>query len=151
MKEILDRLAMGKEKYGHGVRVDDDTTTWGTKENSWMEMAREEFLDAVIYVIADYIRKHRGPDGQMSDLEMKHMWTPEFEAAEDPKKWLEEHRPEDDNDLIKYILKGWTKMEPCRHKTLLCTLLNILDLDQSSLMVEQSDSELSDDSQDPTL
>ena len=52
MKEIIDRLNIGRERYGHGVRVDDDTTTWGTKENSWMEMAREEFLDAVIYVIA---------------------------------------------------------------------------------------------------
>lgn len=143
MKEILDRLAMGREKYGHGVRVDDDTTSWGTKENSWMEMAREEFLDAVVYVIADYIRNHRGPDGSMSDLEVSYMWKPGFEEAEDPHKWLEEHREEDDNGLIEYILENWKDMEPCRHKTLLCTLLNILDLDQSSLRAERSDSELS--------
>ena len=143
MKEILDRLTMGKEKYGHGVRVDDDTTSWGTKENSWMEMAKEEFLDAVVYVIADYIRKHRGPDGSMSDLEVGYMWKPGFDEAEDPRKWLEEHREEDDNGLIEYILENWKEMEPCRHKTLLCTLLNILDLDQSSLTAERSDSELS--------
>ena len=141
MKEILDRLAIGKEKYGHGVRVDDDTTSWGTKENSWMEMAREEFLDAVVYVIADYIRKHRGPDGQMSELEIKYMWTPEFENAEDPKKWLEEHGEPDDNGLIRYILYRWHDMEPCKHKTLICTLLNILDLDLSFSKVVQFDLE----------
>lgn len=141
MKEILDRLALGQKKYGHGVRVDDDTTTWGTKENSWMEMAREEFLDAVIYVIADYIRKHRDPDGNMSELEMKYMWTFDFEEAEDPEKWLEEHREDDDNGLIQYILKKWNEMEPCRHKVLICTLLNILDSDQDFSRVEQSDLE----------
>jgi len=151
MKEILARMAMGKEKYGHGVRVDDDTTTWGTKENSWMEMAREEFLDAVIYVIADYIRKHRGPDGTMSDLEVGYMWKPGFDEAEDPKKWLEDHREDDDNGLIQYILENWKEMEPCRHKTMICTLLNILGLDQDFSTAEQSDSEPFGGSSDSTL
>ena len=151
MKEILARMAMGKEKYGHGVRVDDDTTTWGTKENSWMEMAREEFLDAVIYVIADYIRKHRGPDGTMCDLEVGYLWKPGFDEAEDPKKWLEEHREDDDNGLIEYILDNWKEMEPCRHKTLLCTLLNILGLDQDFSTAEQFDLEPFGGSSGPTL
>jgi len=139
MKEILDRLALGRERYGHGVCVDHDTTTWGTKENSWMEMAREEFLDAVIYVIADYIRKHRVPDGNMCDLELRYMWTPGFEEAEDPRKWLEDHREDDDNGLIQYILKNRNEMEPCRHKVLIYTLLNILDLDQDFSRAEKSD------------
>ena len=54
---ILDRLKFGKKRYGHGVRVDDDTTQFGTPSNSWMHMALEEHLDAVIYIIADYIKK----------------------------------------------------------------------------------------------
>ena len=56
MDLITERLAFGKEKYGHGVRVTDDTTTWGTPVNSWMHMALEEYLDGIIYVVADYIR-----------------------------------------------------------------------------------------------
>ena len=39
------RLAIGVETYGHGVRVNDDTTQWGTKRNSWLEMALEELDD----------------------------------------------------------------------------------------------------------
>ena len=60
MEQLRERLALGLKRYGHGVRVNDDTTTWGTKENSWMEMAREELLDCLIYVVADYIRQNRG-------------------------------------------------------------------------------------------
>lgn len=112
MEEVLGRLEMGKKKYGHGVVVNHDTTTWGTKENSWMEMAREEFLDAVVYVTADYIRKNR-----LGPMEAKYI--------EGCKNIFEE---KDDNELIKYILNNWKEhMEPCRHKTLLCTLFNILE------------------------
>ena len=101
--QIVARMDMGKKKYGHGVRVDDDTTTWGTPKNCWMEMAREEFLDAVVYVIADYIRS----------------------------KNLNAYKTEDDdNKLILHIMDTWQTMEPCRHKTLLSTLFNILEWDQ---------------------
>jgi len=51
------RLAIGVETYGHGVRVNDDTTQWGTKRNSWLEMALEELDDLAIYVQADELRK----------------------------------------------------------------------------------------------
>ncbi len=54
---INERLAIGRERYGHGVRPDDDTTQWGTKKNSWLEMCQEEIIDAIIYVCADYIRE----------------------------------------------------------------------------------------------
>ena len=57
MDKLRDRLALGRERYGHGVRIGDDTREWGTKEDSWMEMAHEEFLDGIIYVVADYLRK----------------------------------------------------------------------------------------------
>jgi len=56
MDLIKERLAFGEQKYGHGVRVRDDTTTWGTPVNSWLHMALEEYLDGIIYVVADYIR-----------------------------------------------------------------------------------------------
>ena len=59
-KEIMEllekRLALGKERYGHGVRVDDDTREWGTEENSWELMMLEEALDGMIYSAAAMIR-----------------------------------------------------------------------------------------------
>lgn len=58
MKQLSERLQLGREKYGHGVRVDDNPCTWGCVKNSWFEMAREEFLDGVIYCVADYIRHY---------------------------------------------------------------------------------------------
>jgi hypothetical protein len=39
------------------VRVDDDTTQWGTKIDSWLEMGLEEIDDLAIYVIAQFIRR----------------------------------------------------------------------------------------------
>lgn len=56
---IESRLAVGVETYGHGVRVDDDTTQWGTKTDSWLEMGLEEIDDLAIYVIAQLIRVHK--------------------------------------------------------------------------------------------
>jgi hypothetical protein len=58
---VSERLNLGKEKYGHGVRTHMDTTTWGTPKNSWIEMAMEEYLDAIVYTVADYIRKFEEP------------------------------------------------------------------------------------------
>ena len=139
MEDVKSRLQLGREKYGHGVRVDDDTVTWGTPKNSWMEMAREEFLDAIVYVTADYIRKGREcNDKLMSQMEINYLYTPEFEECTNPKKYLEDHRKEDDNELILYILENKKDMEPCYHKTLLFTLFNILDMDQLTLKVPQS-------------
>ena len=71
--ELLGRLELGLKRYNHGVRVDDDTQTWGTPKNSWMEMAKEELLDAVIYVVADYIRscEERGENDD-NELIMKY-------------------------------------------------------------------------------
>lgn len=59
-KEIMEllekRLALGRERYGHGVRIDDDTREWGTEENSWELMMLEEALDGMIYSAAAMIR-----------------------------------------------------------------------------------------------
>ena len=57
-KDALEsRLAVGVKTYGHGVRVNDDTTQWGTKTDSWLEMGLEEIDDLAIYVIAQFIRR----------------------------------------------------------------------------------------------
>ena len=58
---VSERLTLGKSKYGHGVRTNMSTTTWGTPKNSWLEMAIEEYLDALVYTAADYIRKFEEP------------------------------------------------------------------------------------------
>ena len=50
------RLKLGRETYGHGVRVNDDTTQYGTKQDSWELMMLEEALDGMIYSAAAMIR-----------------------------------------------------------------------------------------------
>ena len=108
--EITTRLELGIRKYGHGVRVNDDTRTWGTPVNSWLEMAREEFLDAVVYVVADYIRVGRSSRRGMSEMEV--VYTGDTSG--------------DDNGLIMFISRSFHLMEPCRHKVLLWNLFNML-------------------------
>ena len=99
-EELTGRLELGLKKYNHGVRVDDDTRDWGTPVNSWLHMAREEFLDAMIYVAADYIRK----SGLKRD-----------------------EGEEDDNKLIMRVIGGYTEMESAKHKMLLLQLFNMLN------------------------
>lgn len=49
---IKGRLELGRERYGHGVILDDDTTAYGTDRNSWTIMALEEALDMAVYLAA---------------------------------------------------------------------------------------------------
>lgn len=58
LQRIQDRMKLGRERYGHGVRVSDDTRQWGTVRNSWAEMCEEEIIDGVIYISANMIRNH---------------------------------------------------------------------------------------------
>src|SRR6056300_138279 len=113
---ILERLQLGKTKYGHGVRVDDDTITWGTKKDSWMHMAREEFLDGIIYVIADYIRNGRESVKEMSYLEFRYTYTNNAVKKEG----------DDDNELILFILRRVHMIESPLHKYLIRSLINTL-------------------------
>ena len=53
---INERLELGRERYGHGIRPSDDTRQWGTKVDSWAEMALEEALDLAIYLSAELLR-----------------------------------------------------------------------------------------------
>jgi len=101
-EQLTERLEIGMKRYGHRVIVD-------SPKNSWIDMAIEEFLDGVIYVVADYIRKGRESDAGMSTLER------EYGARE-----------ADDNGLIMYIIKNFNDMESPRHKMLLWNLFNML-------------------------
>jgi hypothetical protein len=100
LKELTERLELGLRKYNHGVRVDDDTRDWGTPVNSWLHMAREEFLDAMIYVAADYIR--------VSGLER-------------------DEGEEDDNKLIMHVIDHYSDLESPKHKMLIWNLFNLLN------------------------
>lgn len=93
------RLELGMKKYGHGVRVDMDTTTWGTPKDSWLQMAQEEFLDGVIYTIADYIKENN----LTSD-------------------WAEE----DDNELIMKVINEKKYMDSPKHATIIKKLIDII-------------------------
>ena len=61
--EILDllkkRMEMGVRKYGHGVKVDQNTQDFGTEDDDWELMALEEMLDGLIYTTAQIIRYRR--------------------------------------------------------------------------------------------
>lgn len=100
LEELTGRLELGISKYNHGVRVDDDTRDWGTPWNSWLHMAREEFLDAMIYIAADYIR-------------ISGMKRDENEV--------------DDNKRIMYVIEHYSDIDSAKHKMLLWNLFNMLD------------------------
>jgi hypothetical protein len=56
---LKERLKLGFTRYKHGVRIDEDTRTHGTKTNDWEEMYMEEALDGLIYITASIIRHRR--------------------------------------------------------------------------------------------
>ena len=74
-------------------------------------MAHEELLDCLIYVVADYIRQNRGKE----------------EASVYEFDFFMHKDEDDDNKIILHILENYMRMEPCRHKTLICALFNMLD------------------------
>tara|TARA_Y100000992_G_scaffold293261_1_gene251676 strand:- start:374 stop:613 length:240 start_codon:yes stop_codon:yes gene_type:complete len=75
-----------------------------------MEMAREELLDAVIYVVADYIRSVRS------------------EGERAPKSFRQNDEI-DDNKLIMSIVDDWDCVESPQHKMLLWNLFKMLNSD----------------------
>ena len=93
LKELTERLELGLSKYNHGMRVDDKLG------NSWLYMAREEFLDAMLYIAADYI--------QVSGMERD--------------------ETEDDNKLIMHVIDTYSDMTSPTHKMLLWNLFNMLN------------------------
>ncbi len=63
MKLLRERLELGKKRYGHGVKVDQNTQDFGTTEDDWELMALEEMLDGLIYTTASIIRYRRKKKG----------------------------------------------------------------------------------------
>lgn len=59
LKLLASRMELGKNRYGHGVIVDDDVTTYGPEHNDWELMALEEALDGMIYSAAAILRLQR--------------------------------------------------------------------------------------------
>lgn len=127
-EQIVGRLNIGKERYGHGVIVDSDTREWGTPKNSWIDMAVEEFLDAIIYVIADYIRRGRQSSKIMCELELDYKVDDKFAVCENPVKHLLETHDDDDNNLIMHIFKNHEKIESPKHRMMVWNLINMLFL-----------------------
>ena len=107
-QKICGRLDIRRQRYGHGVRADDNTREWGTKRNSWLEMAEEELLDCVVYVIADYIRQSGDDMVYRNDFFVK--------------------VPGDDNSLIMHIWRHKQRMDPCKTKTMLFALESLLGM-----------------------
>jgi intein-encoded DNA endonuclease-like protein len=91
-----ERFRRGKETYGHGVRVDQEGM-------NWIQETREELMDAVIYLIADYIRSGREAVG--------------YQPIE----------KEDDNETIMNIIKNYSAMKEGRHRRHVSSLLRMLD------------------------
>jgi len=56
IQKIITRMKLGRERYGHGLRCEDDTRQWGTQSNSWLEMCEEEILDGLVYLGAHHLR-----------------------------------------------------------------------------------------------
>jgi hypothetical protein len=56
---LKSRMKLGAERYGHGIRVYDDTRKYGTKEDSWEEIGLEEMLDGLVYLSSAIIRRDR--------------------------------------------------------------------------------------------
>tara|TARA_B110000240_G_C13335204_1_gene383034 strand:- start:45 stop:386 length:342 start_codon:yes stop_codon:yes gene_type:complete len=100
LEELNARLELGLSKYTHGLWVDDDTRDWGTPKNSWLYMARDEFLDAMIYIAADYIR-------------VSGMKRDENET--------------DDSKRIMYVIDHYSDLTSAKHKMLIWNLFNMLD------------------------
>ena len=98
-EELTERLKLGLKRYNHGVRVDDDTRTWGTPMDSWLDMAKEELLDAIIYTVADYIRS------------------------------CEERGENDDNELIMKYANDLKLVKSQKHRLILWNLKYMLDGD----------------------
>jgi len=67
MKLIESRLKVGKNKYDHGVIVDENVTKYGTIENDWQLKSLEEIIDSLIYTSASIIRYRRCLDKRYND------------------------------------------------------------------------------------
>ena len=68
IERIKQRLEIGLETYGHGVRIQDDTKQYGTQRDDWAAMSEEEILDGLIYAAAAAIKQER-----IQEMRIKHI------------------------------------------------------------------------------
>ena len=59
---IKKRMAEGAKKYGHGMRVADDTRQYKSTRDSWVEHALQENLDGIVYMASALERLRRDAD-----------------------------------------------------------------------------------------
>lgn len=107
MLDLLNsRLELGKKKYGHGVIVDDDTTSFGTRENDWELMALEEMLDGIIYTAAAIIRFYRNHKINISNGENngENNGDDNEEIMEIIRRFIYK---KEENKLIRIKVKNW--------------------------------------------
>jgi len=53
---LIERMEIGINRYGQGVRKDDDTRKFGCEDDSWLEMELQEVLDGMIYTATSILR-----------------------------------------------------------------------------------------------
>jgi len=94
--QFEERFRIGRETYGHGVRVHDSSM-------NWIKETHEELMDAIIYLISDYIRAGR-------------------EAV-----CYQPLNKEDDNETIMNIIKNHSAMKEGKHRRRVSILINMLD------------------------
>jgi hypothetical protein len=56
---LCKRLEFGRQKYGHGVNINENTRNFGTAQDSWGEMFMEETLDGMVYAAAAMLRRKK--------------------------------------------------------------------------------------------
>ena len=71
---IKDRMSLGKQRYGHGVIIDEDTTKYGTNTDrpdlstlEWLQHLQEELMDGAVYIERlkqDIAHIEKLPEGQ---------------------------------------------------------------------------------------
>jgi hypothetical protein len=117
---IRERLSdMCARHEGTGIVVD----TVDVEEEDNLHLLYECIINSVIM----YIKRGRAKgEGKMSRLEQRYMFTPGFYIADDPRKYLEEHRETNDHGLIMFCLENYEQMEYASHRLqIMCTLVAI--------------------------
>lgn len=121
-EDTLNRLKYGRQRYGVGIVVD--------KPNiHWMGLAKDEMIDALIYMAADYIDNGRLLPGSMSFLELQFTCPVSFMDCPDDKvdEWITKNRKKDDHALIMFVLDNFRRIESDKHFIMITQLNDILD------------------------
>ena len=104
-----------------GFNIDKGNTVWA-------EHVNESLMEAMFYTIVDYIHHERNIDELgVGRLERLYSYPLAFLQAENPHKWLEEHRSKDDRGLIMFIYDNIYTMSPGKHRRAMLYFINMLN------------------------